>query len=107
MRKAFLDTLLELLGSKKFLTFLGLCVGWLCLKLGWNVDQVTIDHYLMVGSALLLGQGITDHGKAAAEIRAANDNASREHAERLFGLQLELEKARALRAAQDPAPIAA
>ncbi len=64
---------------------MGFAIAWAVLKLGWHVDQDTI--YLLLGfvGTYILGQGIADHGKSAAEatasatvaiakIQAANDN---------------------------------
>lgn len=74
MIAALKDTLLEMAGSKKFLVLLSTVIAWLALKLGWHVDQDAIDRLLVVVSAYLVGQGIADKGKGAAEVAAANDN---------------------------------
>lgn len=65
--QAFVSTLAELAGSKKSIVLLGSVIAWVALKLGWHVDQNTIDRYLALAASYLLGQGIADHGKGAAE----------------------------------------
>jgi hypothetical protein len=66
--QAFVGTLAELVGSKKALVLFASIGAWVALKLGWHVDEATIETYLkFVLAPYLVGQGIADHGKGAAE----------------------------------------
>ncbi len=76
--------LARLLGSAKFWTaIIGLCVtagASLFARYGIEVSteavQQTAGTVALIFSILIGAQGIADHGKSAAEIKAANDNAA-------------------------------
>jgi hypothetical protein len=61
----------DLFSSKKFLVFLSAAIVLLASKLGFNWDPSTVDRFLGIASAYILGQGIADHGKEAAKVNAA------------------------------------
>jgi hypothetical protein len=73
MLDAFKSTILELLGSKKFLLLVAGLIAWALARLGFNVDQAQIDRGLELLGALIVAQGVADHGKPAAEAKAAAD----------------------------------
>lgn len=66
--KAFLEVLKELLTSKKFITAVAGLVVLGLAKIGFQADTDTIIGIITVVSTLLLGQGLTDHGKAKEEM---------------------------------------
>lgn len=61
----------ELLSSKKFITALVASVGWLVGRIGWHVDSETLAGAVTPLLMFILSQGITDRGKSAAIIGAA------------------------------------
>lgn len=71
MRAALQGALLELAGSKKFLVFLATMIAAGAARIGWHVDPNALAPYLAVAGAYIVGQGIADHGKSAAQIAAA------------------------------------
>lgn len=70
MWQAGKDTMVELLGSKKFFIFMASLIAAGAARIGWSVDQAVVDHYLELAGALILAQGVADHGKGAAEVMA-------------------------------------
>lgn len=81
----FVDTIGELAGSKKFLVLLSSVITWVALRLGWHVDQTTINYYLGLVAAFLVAQGVADHGKGKAEVEAKAIAAARAAGERTPG----------------------
>lgn len=67
MLSATKDMFADLLSSKKFFIFIASLIAAGAARLGWNVDQAVIDHYLELAGALILAQGVADHGKGAVE----------------------------------------
>ena len=66
------EALLELLQSKKFLmALLGMLAGLLA-RFGWQMDPAETIMWLSPLMSAIVGQGIADHGKAAAQISADN-----------------------------------
>ena len=66
-----LEMLKQLLSSKKFVVALVACVVWLAGRIGFHVDAETLAGAITPLLTFVLGQGIADHGKAAATINAA------------------------------------
>jgi hypothetical protein len=65
------DALIRLFSSMKFWTaVLGLITA-IGVKAGFNVDPEVFWAIVGVITAVILGQGLTDHGKEAAKITAA------------------------------------
>ena len=65
------DAIIRLLSSMKFWTaVLGLLTA-IGAKAGFNVDPEVYWAIVGVVTVLILGQGLTDHGKEAAKITAA------------------------------------
>lgn len=64
--------LAELFSSKKFLVFLGGVLFAVGNAIGrhWDVslDRETVDFVLGLVATYIVGQGLADHGKAAAKI---------------------------------------
>jgi len=73
MWNAFRDVLVELAGSKKFLVFVATAIALGAAKLGWNVSESTVEQFVALVVAYLVGQGIADHGKEAAKQSAIID----------------------------------
>jgi hypothetical protein len=59
-----------LLSSKKFVAALIAALVWLGGKVGLHVDSETMAGIIGPIVAYVLGQGIADHGKEAAQIAA-------------------------------------
>lgn len=70
MLDAFKGTLLELLGSKKFLLLVAGLIAWAAARLGFNVDQAQIDRGLELLGALILAQSVSDHADAKKDATA-------------------------------------
>lgn len=65
------DAIVRLFSSMKFWTaVLGLITA-IGVKVGFNVDQDVFWAIVGVVTSVILGQGLTDHGKEAAKITAA------------------------------------
>jgi hypothetical protein len=62
------EALLRLAGSMKFWTLVLTLLGCLAAKYGFEVDAETYWSIVGLGTALLIGQGLTDQGKAAAQV---------------------------------------
>ena len=62
------DLIKGLLGSKKFAVTIAGLIGTLLAKYKFNVDPQTIQYFVELVIAYLVGQGIADHGKEAAKI---------------------------------------
>lgn len=73
MLTAFKDMATELMGSKKFFIFIATLISSGLALVHWNVDPAVIDHYLELAGALIVAQGVADHGKGAvvAQMKAA------------------------------------
>jgi hypothetical protein len=67
MLSALGDTLMELLGSKKFLMLLATVIVALAAKLGWHVTTDQLLPWLGLAASAILAQGVADHGKGKAE----------------------------------------
>ncbi len=76
MTKTLLATLKALLSSKKFVAALIGALVWLGGKVGLNVDTETMAGIVGPIAAYVLGQGIADSGKEAAQITADSKAAS-------------------------------
>ena len=63
-------TVKALLSSKKFIAALIAALVWLGGKVGLHVDSETMAGIVGPIVAYVLGQGIADHGKEAAQITA-------------------------------------
>lgn len=63
-------TVKALLSSKKFIAALIAALVWLGGKVGLHVDSETMAGIVGPIVAYVLGQGIADHGKEAAQIAA-------------------------------------
>ena len=61
----------ELFASKKFLVFLAGVLTLIASKLGLNLDPDTLNGVIALTAAYVVGQGIADHGKGAAQVNAA------------------------------------
>ncbi len=70
MTKTLLSTLKALLSSKKFVAALIAALVWIAGKVGLDVDTTTMAGIVGPISAYVLGQGIADSGKEAAQITA-------------------------------------
>lgn len=59
----------EVLSSKKAIMAItsGLAAG--AARLGWNVDAETVGLFLSPFVAYIIGQGVADHGKGAAQVK--------------------------------------
>lgn len=68
--------LIALLSSMKFLTTVLGIVTALAARYGFHVDPDTFWMIAGLFVVLLTGQGLTDHGKAAAQIAAKSDAAA-------------------------------
>lgn len=69
MWTALKATIIALLSSKKAVTAI---IGMICtiaMKLGFSVDNETVALVLTPLIALIIGQGVADHGKPAAEAK--------------------------------------
>jgi len=66
--KAFLEVLKELLTSKKFISAVAGLIVLGCAKIGFNADPNTITGIITLFTALLIGQGAADFGKAKEEM---------------------------------------
>ncbi len=64
------NLLLGFIGSKKFVAMVAGMVVTLLAKYKFNVDQTTVEGLIGIVMAYVLGQGIADHGKGAAEVQA-------------------------------------
>ena len=65
------DAIIRLLSSMKFWTaVLGLLTA-IGAKVGFNVDPEVFWAIVGVVTSVIIGQGLTDHGKEAAKITAA------------------------------------
>lgn len=68
------DALIGMLSSKKGLVMLacGLMILMtpIAAKVGYEIDEKQLLEFLGIAATYLVGQGIADHGKAAAEIHA-------------------------------------
>lgn len=60
----------ELFGSKKFLVFLVSLIVAAGARFGLAVDPTTVAEFLGFASVLIVGQGVTDIGKPAAQHQA-------------------------------------
>jgi hypothetical protein len=63
--------LLDLFTSKKFLVFAAGAVTYCAGRFGFSVDQSVLNNLVEGVSAYLVGQGIADHGKEAAQVMVA------------------------------------
>lgn len=70
MTKIIWTTVKALLSSKKFVAALLAALVWLGGKVGLNVDTETLAGIVGPIIAYVLGQGLADHGKEAAQITA-------------------------------------
>ena len=71
---AFTDTMRAMVGSKKWqAAMIGVIVAGLS-KLGLAVDTETVALILSPLLAYIVGQGIADHGKPAAELKSATSS---------------------------------
>lgn len=65
----------KLLASKKLLVLLSTTIVLVGNKIvghfGYELDPTTVQYYVGLSIAYILGQGIADHGKGAAEVNAA------------------------------------
>lgn len=68
-------TIKALLSSKKFIAALIAALVWLGGKVGLHVDSETMAGIVGPIVAYVLGQGIADHGKEAAQIAASTPKA--------------------------------
>lgn len=68
--KTIRGALFELLSSKKFVVVAGTCVAWAVTRLGLSINPDTISHVLNGATALVLGIGFQDFGKAKAKAEA-------------------------------------
>lgn len=68
------DVVREAFASKKFLVFLATVViaggNKLVAHFGYEMDPALVNQIVGIAAAYIVGQGIADHGKAAAEINA-------------------------------------
>ncbi len=68
------ETLLELLGSKKALAYLSTIIivvgNKVCGHWGYELDASQVALLVGSASAYLIGQGMQDHGEAAAKVAA-------------------------------------
>lgn len=76
------NALKEMLASKKAIAMLAGLIAWLVAKIGWDVDTADLIEPLTLVIGYIVGQGIADHGKAAAQVNAA---AARELASKGIG----------------------
>lgn len=65
------DTLLELVGSKKFLVMFSGVLTAALAHYHYDVAPEKVLAFLGTVSTYLIGQGIADHGKGAAEVQVA------------------------------------
>lgn len=61
----------DLLSSKKFIVMLVAVVMAVASKLGLDLDRELVNQILGMAAAYVVGQGIADHGKEAAKVKAA------------------------------------
>lgn len=68
------DVLRDAFGSKKFLVFLATVIVAVGNKLaghfGYELDPDTVNQFIAIAGAYIVGQGIADHGKEAAKVVA-------------------------------------
>jgi hypothetical protein len=65
-------TILEMLTSKKFLAAAISAIVYLAGRFGWHVDSTQLMPAVAPLWAYVLGQGLADQGKSAAQIVADN-----------------------------------
>lgn len=70
MIKALYSTLVEICDSKKALAVIATLISAAVAHLHWDVSPDAILPYLGLAAAYVVGQGIADHGKGAAEVIA-------------------------------------
>lgn len=66
-----LDTLKEMLTSKKLIATVVSGVAWAVAKIGWDADMTTLLPIIGPLWLYIVGQALADHGKEAAKIDAA------------------------------------
>lgn len=66
----------ELFASKKFLATLIACITWLVGKVGLHATDEQIGPVVALLATFVLGQGVADIGKPAAEKQIAADAAA-------------------------------
>jgi hypothetical protein len=66
-----LDTIRDLLSSKKFLAMLTAIVVYAAGRLGFDIDAAVLDRIWQALMVYVAAQGIADHGKSAAQVKAA------------------------------------
>ncbi len=77
----FLSTLREFATSKKFIATVGGILITQAAKRGLNLPPESVNQITAVVIAYIVGQGVADHGKAAAQIDAVSAAAARNEPE--------------------------
>jgi len=65
-----LNMIKGLVGSKKFVVTVSALIATLLAKYKLNVDPTMIQYFVGLVIAYVIGQGIADNGKAAAQVAA-------------------------------------
>jgi hypothetical protein len=70
------DAIKALLSQKKFIAALIAGAAWAAGRIGWNIDPAQMTAAITPLLAYIIAQGVADHGKGAAEVKAEADAAA-------------------------------